>query len=284
MLSRIMVILCLVGSLVLVWVGCSGDPTCVKGAANVEGHRLTQVGEACGHDVDCQSGFCDRGQCKDVDMYHGNRCAPPAPDAGAVEKLPEFLCHGYLCLEGRCRSCQSDAECQSYYGVGKCTVVPDAPGWPRRAVCYPATTRRPLGFECTEDEQCRSLFCDRGTCTNIMYRAIQNYGEACTPDPPKALPDDLRVAPTVGKCEGYLCVDRRCRSCQSDAECQEVSSDLVCQHFPHRPGQVCITRREAELHPPPVVISIDPSPDLDHGGPHILRRGFPGPIPSPRCR
>src|SRR5262249_50800996 len=112
----------LVGWLVLLWMGCSGEQTCAKGAANVPEQGGAQLAGACVYDADCQSGFCDRVRCNDLNVVYGHRCAPPAPDARPLDKLPERLCHGYLCLDGRCRSCTEDAECQSYYGVGKCTV------------------------------------------------------------------------------------------------------------------------------------------------------------------
>ena len=279
MIPRITGILCLVGSLTLFWAGCSGDQACVKGAGDVAGSGLAQLGEACTHDAGCQSGFCDRGHCDEPDALYGKRCAPPAPDAPSVAKLPEQLCHGYLCLDGMCRSCQSDAECQSAFGTGKCTVVADAPGWPRREVCDPATTRLPRGAACTEDEQCQTLFCDLGVCVNIS--PITNYGEACAPGATKAPSEDPR-APAKGTCEGYLCVKGRCRSCQSDAECQAGSSDLKCLAYANWPNKVCVTPGEAASHPY-VFVSVAPALDLDHGAPRTSPRVPPAPRSPSRC-
>jgi hypothetical protein len=260
MRSRVTAILCLVGSLMLVWAGCSGERTGGKfSTSNIPSPVLAKhTGEPCVHDADCPSGFCDRVTCGDWSAFYGSPCAPPAPDARPVDKLPERLCHGYLCLDGRCRSCQSDAECQSYYGMGKCTVTTTA-GGQEAALCYPETTRLPELFTCTKDAQCQSLFCDRGSCAGIGVLAVKNYGEDCVPGPPKAPPEDLRVAPPGGgMCEGYVCVDRRCRSCQSDAECQEGSRDLQCLHFPFWPGAICVTPAQAEIPPRYIVPSVAP--------------------------
>jgi hypothetical protein len=277
MISQIMMILCLVGSLMLVWAGCSGDQACAKVAADLAAHGLVQLGEACENDANCQSRFCDRGLCNDSDTNYGGACVPRAPDAGPIEKLT--LCHGYLCLSGRCRSCKEGAECQAHYGVGKCTVVPDAEGWPKRAVCYPATTLRRDGSACTEDAQCWSSFCDRETCRSSDPEL--SYGEDCTPGPPKA-PTHDPDAHAKGTCEGYLCVRGRCQSCQSDAECQQGSSELRCLRFGNWPGKVCVTKSDAE-NEPFIVVSGGVRIDLEHGGPRAAVRVPPAPRSPSRC-
>jgi len=240
--------------LVVLWMGCSGDRTgsqiCAKGPDYVPKHGLARHGEACARDADCQSRFCDRAVCIDPRPGMGNPCGSPAPDARPLDKLPERVCGAFVCLAGRCRSCRSNAECQSYLGVGECTVHND-PGSPKYAVCEPNTTRLPNNAECTEDAECQSLLCDRRTCAVINSIGRHNYGEVCVSRPPQPPPKDLRVAPPGGKCEGYLCVDERCRSCQSDAECQKGSSDLVCLEFSDWAGKVCVTQSEADLHPLP---------------------------------
>lgn len=72
---------------------------------------------SCMKDDQCGDGFCDRGRCAAIwtgRAYYGQRCG---------------LNHGcsisYLCLEGRCRSCASDAECQNIEGVSDPQCVPD---------------------------------------------------------------------------------------------------------------------------------------------------------------
>jgi hypothetical protein len=130
--------LCLIGWLVLLWAGCGGTspfgaPPAIRKAA----------GEVCAHDADCKTRFCDRNTC--VDLYdkrrYGGECAPRAPlddaDAGldgAAAGPPDRGCGvGRLCLEGRCRSCTSDEECKSYFGMGKCRSRPGLDG----LVCWP---------------------------------------------------------------------------------------------------------------------------------------------------
>jgi hypothetical protein len=96
--------------------------------------------EACVKDEDCRSGFCDRGTCGDrVGLRgYGLQCKPDPPYQPKPPPPPpppgEFYgagqagipaCMGYLCLEGRCRSCDSDAECKYWYGSGDCGVFSD---------------------------------------------------------------------------------------------------------------------------------------------------------------
>jgi hypothetical protein len=67
---------------------------------------------ACGNDGECGDGFCDRGRCAPIwtwDQLYGQRC-------GAFYKGRP--CGAYLCLEGRCRSCVSHAECVARDGSG----------------------------------------------------------------------------------------------------------------------------------------------------------------------
>lgn len=82
------------------------------------------TGEACARDADCQSVFCDRGVCAQPlgRRNYGIACIPIRPE-------PQVMpCGPYLCAEGRCRSCQSDAECTSWMGAESCTVFEDFPG------------------------------------------------------------------------------------------------------------------------------------------------------------
>jgi hypothetical protein len=68
--------------------------------------------------------------------------------------------------------------------------------------------------ECTKDDECSDGFCDRGRCAAI-WTCGHRYGQHCV---------DGKAAPSRGSegqgCIG-LCLDGRCRSCVSDAECVE---------------------------------------------------------------
>jgi hypothetical protein len=260
-------ILSFIGLLVLLWGGCSGDqdraeyppPTPPdRPAAAIPPDTRKAAGEACQDDAECRSEFCDRDVCAEPGDYNifGRQCKPPGPDARPVDKLPERLCGGYMCMNGRCQSCRSDGECQAYYGMGKCTLLSRSPSSveEKRAACIPATTRRNSGLPCVEDAECMSLFCDHGLCSTIVYLGVRNYGETCEPGPIRPPPKDLRMPPTPGTCEGYLCIDSRCRSCNTDAECKAGSSDLKCiESFSDWPGKVCVSPSEEARHPPPVV-------------------------------
>jgi hypothetical protein len=159
-------ILCAASGLVLLWAACGGEPpipqVCPKGVRHhpdvPEEQRVT-VSMACVQDSDCRSGLCDRGTCGDPYSKgnYGRECVPgPSPPPHKDDLEPVYLyvhispfgrnlCTGFLCMDGRCRSCQSDAECQWEGSAGpqclhynewpgkRCGSVADAP--PR----YPAT-------------------------------------------------------------------------------------------------------------------------------------------------
>jgi hypothetical protein len=75
---------------------------------------------------------------------------------------------------------------------------------------------------CTKDEQCGDGFCDRGRCAPMSTRSP--YGRRC------------EVLPTIHQCGVYLCLDGRCRSCVSVAECVKEMNDpdSLCDHFRSR--------------------------------------------------
>lgn len=77
---------------------------------------------ACTKDEECGDGFCDRKQCASIWTCHlsyGQRCEG---DHGCSAS--------YHCIEGRCRSCASDAECIGARGMQdpKCVSSPFIPG------------------------------------------------------------------------------------------------------------------------------------------------------------
>jgi hypothetical protein len=98
---------------------------------------------SCTQDADCPSSFCDRGICaKPIDEEHyGDECEPSTPYAllppppplppGQVSSGRRSFateCAGYLCVEGRCRSCQSDDECKYWVGAPFCVTAVDYGG------------------------------------------------------------------------------------------------------------------------------------------------------------
>src|SRR5512132_3595477 len=70
----------------------------------------------CTKDAECGDGFCDRGHCAAIwtcGERYGQRCIN-----GRTVRRPHILgdlCRG-ICLEGRCRFCESDAECVQEHG------------------------------------------------------------------------------------------------------------------------------------------------------------------------
>lgn len=76
----------------------------------------------CSKDKECGDGFCDRGRCAAIwtsGISYGQRCKV-AGDCAAI----------YLCIDGRCRSCVSDAECidEPDNQDPKCTSDNSVPG------------------------------------------------------------------------------------------------------------------------------------------------------------
>jgi hypothetical protein len=91
--------------------------------------KATAVTErGCKTDQDCPSGFCDRGVCQAPSGIYGRPCqaAPRGPDGLRDSMLS--VCSAYLCVDGRCRSCSSDAECRSELGSPKCYKLEGEPG------------------------------------------------------------------------------------------------------------------------------------------------------------
>jgi hypothetical protein len=89
--------------------------------------------------------------------------------------------------------------------------------------------RRP----CTRDDQCGDGFCDRGRCAEI-WSCGSDYGRECTKG--------------VDNCYLYPCIDGRCRSCTSNAECDwkrgldPKESGIVCREA-YLPGaRECVAR------------------------------------------
>jgi hypothetical protein len=232
--------LCFASGLIILWAGCS-DRQCITSALAVPPTVPAQAGGACVHDADCRQGLCDRGTCWYWNRTYAGLCGLPDPKAPPEERLPERLCSsGYLCLDGRCRSCRSDADCQAYFGVGKCTIIVDPLGRKQGAACLPNTTRRAEGLACARDADCRSLFCDRGTCAETVDVGGWNYGGGpCKPGPPHAPEDNIVTSAGYDVCAGYVCVDQRCRSCVSDTECQTGSRAYKCLPYFDLPGKRC---------------------------------------------
>ena len=131
--------------LALTWVSCSGEQSGShsQGAvASIPGDKRLEPDQACSRDVECRLGFCDRGIC--VALYgkggYGGACEPlppreprkpqPPPPSGEIRMRtgPEDTCGGYICIDRRCRSCQSDSECQSQLSDMVCGIFYDSPG------------------------------------------------------------------------------------------------------------------------------------------------------------
>jgi hypothetical protein len=121
-------------------------------------------------------------------------------------------------------------------------------------------TEEVRGEPCTQDGDCASQFCDRGACAEPGTKG--NYGAPCEPPapivrPPPPRPDMpatwYRSSWPENKCGGYVCIDKRCRSCQAETEC--TWGGPICDKFDDWPGKQCGRHvdpdPEGPLAPPP---------------------------------
>ena len=130
------------------------------------------------------------------------------------------------------------------------------------------------GDGCFRDDNCKSGFCDRGTCGH-PEPGYWNYGGACEPGHPPHPGEETRFPANGDVCDGFICVNRRCSSCVSDAECQVGWKDYKCLPYEQLPGILrCGDPNEARrnlgapqpgfthyIDPKDVVISIPPRMD-----------------------
>ena len=102
---------------------------------------------------------------------------------------------------------------------------------------------------CKADGECGDGFCDRGRCAAI-WGANERYGQRCIHGKPPPIGDD-----PDDECSG-ICLDGRCRSCTSDAECIKARGNQYAKCMSHRndhPGRICT------IDDPKMVPSIGPT-------------------------
>jgi hypothetical protein len=106
----------------------------VGGAACVIQQRADSIQAAgapaagCRVDADCASGFCDRGDCQTPSGVYGRACEPAPRMPDGLRDGKRHVCGAYLCVDGRCRSCESDQECLSELGSPRCYRLQGEPG------------------------------------------------------------------------------------------------------------------------------------------------------------
>src|SRR5262245_23985921 len=83
----------------------------------------------------------------------------------------------------------------------------------------------------------RALFCDRNVCVEL--NGPGNYGRECTSIPGSTLAERRERAVADDGCGGYLCLDGRCRSCQTDTECGDELGSPKCVRWDRWPYAVC---------------------------------------------
>jgi len=115
------------GLLAFTWMACSSEPRQPQNPATASKATEEVSGEPCTYDADCASWFCDRGFCAEADETKGHYgwACESEPSVPVRQVNP---CGGYLCIDQRCRSCQSDAECRKYQKGPTCAKPGDWPG------------------------------------------------------------------------------------------------------------------------------------------------------------
>lgn len=120
----------LLTTLLLFSSACGHDSSAdVDGAA--EANPTGDAGE-CNADSDCSRGFCDAsGACAPIDEnnHFGTDCEPEPEPMNNLLDGKFNTCGAYLCIDGRCRSCSSDEQCQEQRGAPMCGQLEGRPGY-----------------------------------------------------------------------------------------------------------------------------------------------------------
>ena len=126
------------------------------------------------------------------------------------------------------------------------------------AICCADAPRAPEGATCSSDRDCASAFCDLGRCEELGS-GIYAYGLEC-----RSLGPSYNSGPIgfsgiengkYSTCAGYLCINERCHSCTSAAQCYDAIGAPSCYANEGRPGQACGRQAPpgAEVYEPPAV-------------------------------
>lgn len=150
------------------------------------------------------------------------------------------------------------------------TTHPTAPSSTPLAASAPTPEASIAPKPCAGDGECAPGFCDRGVCAAL---GKANFGRACDdpprpelpPAPPPPRPGEVWGRQDLGyMCHAYRCIDHRCRSCISDAEC--TPGQTICKTTEGFPGRRCGAPPKAETPAPaaspPVLPSTMPGRNL----------------------
>ncbi len=154
-------------------------------------------------------------------------------------------------------------------------------------------TARAIQRKCVTDSDCSPEFCDHDVCAEvgipIPYGMRIAYGRECMLPPPPSPPPppDPTRNPKADAwndmCFGYPCIQGRCRSCRSDADCAyAMNGGTICRPEEDWPGKLC----GHEAHPAPrgSITPASPPPPLIEPVPSNLPNGAAPPPPIPWYR
>ncbi len=107
--------------------------------AAVHDEPVQQNVSGCRADSDCAGSFCDRDECLMVDEAsgHGVACTPPPIGADGTAVGRYDYCGDYACIEERCRSCASGAQCYLTMGLKTCAPMESGLGFKCQASSAP---------------------------------------------------------------------------------------------------------------------------------------------------
>jgi hypothetical protein len=186
----------------------------------------------CTKDSDCpnvsvppEPTFCDLGLCFSTDSTgvnrHGQQCVLP---------VTTNLCGPLVCTEmpdsqPSCRypnECMVDADC-SHLVDNTSTEMPPMKAVCNDSVCGLISAACLDGWPCSNDADCVSQFCDLGKCVSPTPNDSPFYGGMCAIDP--ANPFACGFLP----CRALSDSRPRCRSCETNEDCQFLGSNSTCQ-------------------------------------------------------
>jgi hypothetical protein len=208
---------------------------------------------ACTKDAQCGDGMCDRGRCAPLwteDQAYGQRCN--ASSAGR-------LCDGgYMCVDGRCRSCVSADECATEMPESTCNFYRSPASRRRRctrqipsvigsATLPPQPRQNVPNRACSKDSECGDGFCDRDRCAPTGGWRTQTYGTKC----------DMNRKGPPEPYNGLVCLEGRWRSCVSDTECVKHGADKCHRFEGQEPTGLC---RRNIPGPPFTSVPLEPGP------------------------
>jgi hypothetical protein len=196
----------------------------------------------CTKDSDCPNlssppvpTFCDWGLCREVDSTGVNRHGYPCALPVTTNLCGPLVCTALPDSQPSCRypnECMVDADC-SHLVDNTSTEMPPMKAVCNDSVCGLVSAACLDGWPCSNDADCVSQFCDLGKCVSPTPNDSPFYGGMCAIDP--ANPFACGFLP----CRALSDSRPRCRSCETNEDCQPLGSSSTCQIAAGASSQSC---------------------------------------------